>query len=113
MNLDSPSFLYSFGVSKIKNCGFWEPWAFPLVPNIIVVKTFWVFGKWKLLVLHEAAQFYGAIGSQTPADPNSDFLLLCTMYSMVIYGTTNAVYGTTNAHAGVGIGMKRGGSKLW
>ena len=28
-----------------------------------------------------------------------------------IYGTTDAFYGTTNADAGVGIGMKMGGSK--
>ena len=29
-----------------------------------------------------------------------------------VYGTTNAIYGTTNADAGVGIGMKRGDSKI-
>ena len=29
-----------------------------------------------------------------------------------VYGTTNTVYGTTTADAGVGIGMKRGDSKI-
>ena len=29
-----------------------------------------------------------------------------------VYGTTNAVYGTTNADAGVGIGIKRGDSRI-
>ena len=44
------AYFESFGVSKVKNHGFRGSWKFPPIPKIINMKTFGIFGKWKLKV---------------------------------------------------------------